>query len=1069
MSNAGGGTNNGGGAKAENKHLREQLERLSNEVLRANERIRELEAAESSQSEVDRLKEQIQSLENENKSLSTKLSHHKSAEERLRVEVDQVQHEKESLKSELREMQQHQQAFGRFADVDNHDDDQQLEYSSLEESDTETTNKNQSDNQEPGSPTPERHKRTYREGLLKDHQPMQFGPDNPFVHSQEMYIESRLAELQTFVKEATKLMNKYIDRGQEFRNAGENLATYLQQCRYRSWCASVPTLHHSLDILAKVVNEIQSYQEVMLLSFQGSFIDKLDQYQKSYLEPVFSARQNADSARVEAENALNRVLSIKRGNQGDSDSDASPSFAASDLQSTAKGALARGVKWLRDKKEGSSSKASKQAECENTVDDSEESANKGKSSTSSLDSRLSDAISALRKSEIARFEVVRKFHLCELEKRSSFVDATCGCLYATRAYFDHCSSYLNKVSEGVRGLQLAVKHTLDVQGQVSDIWQRLGSEFQQELAKTCNALPSGAAGMGLIQQFEANDEDPHSPLDTIYGISSQTMKKLESELRETRLGQTEPVASPMAKLASLEQQKSEAVSPTLVQIAKDSSKKSQASTNLVRPKSFSDGDSGDECTKEDGAHGIVKSGYLWKQSSGMLAQWQRRWFYVRDGKLWYLRGPHDVSPQLICELVVANIRELTGTGDSNDSTRTRGVGIAVSQAGSQAVGGSTMSRSVRPYVFEIQTPQRRPYLLQAFSRSDQREWVQVLRKHAESLLLSGNKNTSPTAGVIGGSGGYGGDTSLGVGNTAYDPIIRAVQDKNPHCADCNAEIPDWASVNLGVLLCLRCSGLHRSLGTHISKIKSLTLDTWELSSVSVLQNLGNDLSNFVWECQIPYGWEKPTHKSEHKELEKWIRAKYEWKGFLPQYTAKELLNKLELSYETDTLTTSENESAASSESSFAETCSSVLFMCAAFGRIELVQLCMALGADVNWKLEPSERYLYFVGDCNESAKVKSESLNCRWSVLHAAVYGGSIATVEFLLQNGARLTEEDSSGLTAVDMARKYSEQLGTEFTSQTNSTDKRDEPQQASDLASSDPHQAIHNLMLKRLRDGQA
>src|SRR5882757_4348229 len=56
---------------------------------------------------------------------------------------------------------------------------------------------------------------------------------------------------------------------------------------------------------------------------------------------------------------------------------------------------------------------------------------------------------------------------------------------------------------------------------------------------------------------------------------------------------------------------------------------------------------------------------------------------------------------------------------------------------------------------------------------------------------------------------------------------------NSQCADCGARNPAWASWSLGIFLCMRCASLHRKLGTHVSKVKSLSMDTWTTEQVEV--------------------------------------------------------------------------------------------------------------------------------------------------------------------------------------------------------------------------------------------
>lgn len=92
--------------------------------------------------------------------------------------------------------------------------------------------------------------------------------------------------------------------------------------------------------------------------------------------------------------------------------------------------------------------------------------------------------------------------------------------------------------------------------------------------------------------------------------------------------------------------------------------------------------------------------------------------------------------------------------------------------------------------------------------------------------------------------------------------------------------PRWASWNLGVFLCIRCAGIHRNLGVHISRVKSVNLDSWTPEQVVSLQQMGNSRARAVYEAQMPDGFRRPQTDSA---LDSFIRAKYEHK----KYIAKE--------------------------------------------------------------------------------------------------------------------------------------------------------------------------------------
>ncbi|XP_051516880.1 arf-GAP with GTPase, ANK repeat and PH domain-containing protein 1-like isoform X3 [Myxocyprinus asiaticus] len=108
---------------------------------------------------------------------------------------------------------------------------------------------------------------------------------------------------------------------------------------------------------------------------------------------------------------------------------------------------------------------------------------------------------------------------------------------------------------------------------------------------------------------------------------------------------------------------------------------------------------------------------------------------------------------------------------------------------------------------------------------------------------------------------------------------------NDLCVDCEAQNPTWASLNLGALICIECSGIHRNLGTHLSRVRSLDLDDWPSELTKVLTAIGNHMANSIWET-CTQGCQKLTPEATREQRESWIRAKYEQRAFVSPLPAQ---------------------------------------------------------------------------------------------------------------------------------------------------------------------------------------
>ncbi|XP_014852233.1 PREDICTED: arf-GAP with Rho-GAP domain, ANK repeat and PH domain-containing protein 2 [Poecilia mexicana] len=137
-----------------------------------------------------------------------------------------------------------------------------------------------------------------------------------------------------------------------------------------------------------------------------------------------------------------------------------------------------------------------------------------------------------------------------------------------------------------------------------------------------------------------------------------------------------------------------------------------------------------------------------------------------------------------------------------------------------------------------------------------------------------------------------------IAETLYDYEVAEkiwFNEANRSCADCGESQPEWASVNLGVVICKKCAGQHRSLGPSLSKVRSLKLDSsiWSNELVELFLEVGNQNANSFWAANLPLEEELHSRASTEQRAT-FMRRKYrerKYRKVLEDFTDLEELNK----------------------------------------------------------------------------------------------------------------------------------------------------------------------------------
>lgn len=770
---------------------------------------------------------------------------------------------------------------------------------------------------------------------------LSFSPDSPLFSKRVQDFDHDFYKLGEYIRVLSKLMQQYC---KDIRKAAKSCEAFHIHMREGLEASnSNASFHKVMKKVSDVFGEIATSQEILADSLTQSFVNPIEDFYNNDIKAITTLKQSYKRDKLLYDDFLVRYL------QNDT------SFGLRNLNNN-----------------------------------------------SQMDVRALDLVQQRKKFELNRFDMINEIN--SIEKRKSFVITECcvSSLIMLRSSHRECNESLNSSekfildmnklhfeerthfqhsqievgthrSKIVSELQRMIDHVESQMPQPSP--DETGNIFEHSVdlnrqnsidenrinvtAVATNALNRisvfGANFLsGLTNKNQSSNAHSNEISNSINVPNKFMIKKPSAEFVIQPVGSVPPADEAIAGSGS----GIHVTTPTLIEV--ESRMKALDKSRLEEQYILND--------LEEFA-GVVKQGYILEKSGVnklLQQQWTREWLVIDDTKLYFIKERDSVTMPLevhiVCDTMLASVRELKPD--------------------------TQHANTIQPFQFEITYANLRSYILQAEGPKEYSLWLEAIRSAIEKRLISGS-----TSAPLQSSG-----SSKCASPIANKKLIAATQARrrlnqevlsvilaaNESCAECGKRDPrpDWVSLNLGVLVCIDCSGVHRSMGVHISKVRSLTLDDLEPEEYLFLSKIGNINSNIIWESRLPTGMLRPTPSDSYQSRDKFIRAKYQLKSFLELPSFDE---------------SKEDELKNTQFETFLEACS-------VDDVVQVVRL-IAEGIDVNYVHQSVHCLDRVAGSCCPHCSL-TDSCSCSnvlvsTTALHVAAEHGSLCAVVCLLMNGA--------------------------------------------------------------------